>query len=125
VKIRPYDAAVIDVPPDRFEDLVGDALDGIPEALARLIDNVVVVVEEGRRSGPLLGRYEGIPLTERNAYYGTGPVMPDRVTIFRLPTLAHCRTEDEVVTQVRITVVHEIAHHFGIGDERLHALGWG
>jgi predicted Zn-dependent protease with MMP-like domain len=116
---------VIDVPPERFEELVGDALDGIPEPLARLVDNVVVVVEDGRPGGPLLGRYEGIPLTERNAWYGTGPVMPDRVTIFRLPTCAHCRTEDEVVEQVKITVVHEIAHHFGIDDARLHALGWG
>jgi predicted Zn-dependent protease with MMP-like domain len=116
---------VIDVPADRFEELVSDALDGIPEALGRLVDNVVVVVEDGRRDGPLLGRYEGIPLTERNAWYGTGPVMPDRVTVFRLPTLAHCHTEAEVVEQVKVTVVHEIAHHFGIDDARLHALGWG
>ena len=121
MKIRPYDAAVIDVPPDRFEELVGDALDGIPDALARLIDNVVVVVEDGRRNGPLLGRYEGIPLTERNAWYGTGPVMPDRMTIFRLPTSPTAAPRTRSSTQVRITVVHEIAHHFGIGDERLHA----
>jgi predicted Zn-dependent protease with MMP-like domain len=116
---------VIDVSAERFEELVGDALDGIPDGLARLVDNLVVVVEDGRRDGPLLGRYEGIPLTERNAWYGSGQVMPDRVTIFRLPTLAHCATEEQVVSQVRITVVHEIAHHFGIGDARLHALGWG
>jgi predicted Zn-dependent protease with MMP-like domain len=117
--------AVIDVPPDRFDELVGDALDAIPDELAALMDNVVVVVEEGRPDGPLLGLYEGIPLTERGDWYGSGGmVMPDRVTIFRLPTCAHCTTDDEVVEQVRVTVVHEVAHHFGIDDERLDALGW-
>jgi predicted Zn-dependent protease with MMP-like domain len=116
---------VIDVPPDRFDELVGDALDSIPDELAALMDNVAVVVEEGRADGPLLGLYEGIPLTERDAWYGSGGlVMPDRVTIFRLPTCAHCGSEDEVVEQVRVTVVHEIAHHFGIDDARLDALGW-
>ena len=117
---------MVEVDAERFEELVGEALDGIPEALGRLVDNVVVVVEDGRADGPLLGRYEGIPLTERDAWYGSGGlVMPDRVTVFRLPLCAHCDSEDEVVEQVRITVVHEIAHHFGIDDARLDALGWG
>jgi predicted Zn-dependent protease with MMP-like domain len=116
---------VIDVPPDRFEDLVGEALDGIPDELARLIDNVVVVVSDGIAGGGLLGRYDGVPLTERGAWYGAGGlVMPDRVTIFRLPICAMCATEAEVVEQVTITVVHEIAHHFGIDDHRLAELGW-
>jgi predicted Zn-dependent protease with MMP-like domain len=116
---------VIDVPVDRFEELVADALDGIPDELARLVDNVVVVVEDGAVDGTLLGRYDGIPLTERDGWYGTGDlVMPDRVTIFRRPICAMADDEAEVVRQVGITVVHEIAHHFGIDDERLHELGW-
>jgi predicted Zn-dependent protease with MMP-like domain len=116
---------VIDVPPDRFEDLVAEALDGIPDELAGLMDNVAVLVEDGRVGGGLLGRYEGVPLTERGAWYGTGALtLPDRVTIFRLPILATCHSEHEVIEQVRITVVHEIAHHFGIDDARLDELGW-
>jgi predicted Zn-dependent protease with MMP-like domain len=114
---------VIDVPRERFEDLVAEALDGIPSDLGRLMDNVAVFVQEGSPSSGLLGRYEGIPLTKRDRGY-EGMVMPDRITIFRLPILARCRTEAEVVRQVRITVVHEVGHHFGIGDKRLHELGW-
>jgi predicted Zn-dependent protease with MMP-like domain len=113
---------VLDVPLDRFEELVGEALDGIPEELARHIDNVVIRVQEDSRAG-LLGLYEGIPLTRRDTYGALA--MPDRITIYRRPILRHCRTEDEVVEQVRITVVHEVAHHFGISDARLHELGWG
>lgn len=117
---------MIDVPRERFEELVADGLDLIPDELARLVDNVVVVVEDGRADGSLLGRYDGIPLTERDGWYGTGDlVMPDRVTIFRLPLCAMADDEDEIVRQVGITVVHELAHHFGIDDERLHDLGWG
>jgi predicted Zn-dependent protease with MMP-like domain len=116
---------VIDVPPDRFEELVGEALDGIPDELARFIDNVVVLVEDGFVGSRLLGRYHGVPLTERGAWYGAGGlVMPDRVTIFRLPICAMCASEADVVDQVTITVVHEIAHHFGIDDHRLAELGW-
>jgi predicted Zn-dependent protease with MMP-like domain len=116
---------VIDVPPDRFDELVGDALDGIPEELGRLMDNVAVVVEEGSPRGGLLGRYEGVPLTARGDWYGSGHFsMPDRITIFRRPVCAMCASEREVVEQVRITVVHEVAHHFGIDDDRLDDLGW-
>ncbi len=117
---------MIDVPPDRFDELVADALDGIPEELGRLMDNVAVVIEEGSTRGRLLGRYEGVPLTARTNWYGSGRFdMPDRITIFRRSVCAMCASEDEVVEQVRITVVHEVAHHFGIGDDRLEALGWG
>jgi predicted Zn-dependent protease with MMP-like domain len=117
---------VIDVPPARFEQLVADALDTIPPELAGLLDNVAVVVEEGHAHGGLLGRYDGVPLTQRDSWYGTGDlVMPDRVTIFRLPICAMAHDEDEVVREVGITVVHELAHHFGIDDARLHELGWG
>jgi predicted Zn-dependent protease with MMP-like domain len=102
---------------------VADALDSIPEELGRLMSNVAVMVDDLSPPGRLLGLYEGIPLTSR-ADYG-GMVMPDRITIFRRTILAVCRTEAEVVEQVRRTVVHEVAHHFGIGDDRLDELGWG
>ena len=87
------------------------------------MDTVWVTVEDAHPEENLLGLYEGVPLTER-ALYG-GLAMPDRITIFRLPTLRACRSQEEVVTEVRTTVVHEIAHHFGIDDERLHELGYG
>jgi len=116
---------VIEVDPDRFDQLVGDALDGIPEELGRLMDNVAVLVEEGPQRGGLLGRYEGVPLTERDAWYGAGGLtMPDRITVFRRPICAMCTSEAEVVEQVMVTVVHEVAHHFGIDDHRLAELGW-
>jgi predicted Zn-dependent protease with MMP-like domain len=112
---------VLDLPMERFEELVGEALDGIPDELARHIDNVVIRVQDDSRAG-LLGLYEGIPLTRREQYGGM--VMPDRITIYRRPILRHSRTDAEVVHQVRVTVIHEIAHHFGISDQRLHELGW-
>ena len=109
---------------ERFEELVGDALDQVPEGLAALMDNVVVLVEdEPPQDDPeLLGFYDGTPLTERDTRYAG--VVPDRIMIFRNPTLRMCEDEDEVVDEVRITVVHEIAHHFGIDDDRLHDLGY-
>ena len=114
----------MDVPAERFEQLVADALDSLPENLGRVMDNVWVTVEDRDRGGrPLLGLYEGVPLTGREAYGGMA--MPDRITIFRLPICRSCRTEDEVVEMVRETVIHEVAHHFGISDERLDELGWG
>jgi predicted Zn-dependent protease with MMP-like domain len=114
---------MVDVPPDRFEELVADALDALPPELGALMDNVAVVVEDGSARGGLLGRYDGIPLTERDASYG-GMVMPDRITIFRRPICAMAADEADVVEQVRVTVVHEVAHHFGIDDARLDELGW-
>ena len=108
----------------RFEELVAEAIDGLPAELGRAMDNVSVFVEDRSRRGNLLGLYEGIPLTQRHSGY-SGMVMPDRITIFRQTICAACATEDEVVQQVRRTVVHEIAHHFGIDDARLTELGWG
>jgi predicted Zn-dependent protease with MMP-like domain len=110
---------------EQFEDAVSEALDRIPGDLARMMDNVVVLVEDDPPDGDsdLLGLYEGTPLTERDGWWAAGS-LPDRITIFRNPTLAACATAEEVVEEVRVTVVHEIAHHFGIGDERLHELGW-
>lgn len=112
------------VPRERFETLVADALDGIPDDLARLMENVAVFVDDGSSNGRLLGLYEGTPLTERDDGY-SGMVMPDRITVYRRPICAASRDEADVVRQVLVTVVHEIAHHFGIDDERLHELGWG
>jgi len=113
---------VIEVSPARFEELVADALDSIPPALGAMMDNVWVQVEDQKRPN-LLGLYEGVPLTRRDAGYA-GMVMPDRITIFRRPICSVCATEDQVVAQVRTTVVHEVAHHFGIDDDRLSELGW-
>ena len=109
---------------EEFEDLVAEALDEIPDELARLVDNVVFVVEDDVPPGeePLLGLYEGVPLTERGSWYAG--VLPDRITIYRNPILEICDTDDDVVEEVHITVVHEIAHHFGIDDDRLHELGY-
>lgn len=108
----------------RFEELVGDALDSIPPELSRAIDNVVVLIEPRNPDDPhLLGLYHGIALTERDSHYGGS--LPDTVTIYRDALLAVCADEEEVVEEVRITVIHEIAHYFGIDEDRLHQLGWG
>jgi predicted Zn-dependent protease with MMP-like domain len=116
---------VVDVPPDRFEELVADGLDRIPPELAERMDNVVVLVEDHPDEPGLLGRYDGVPLTERGEWYGTGELtLPDRITIFRVPLCRMCRDEAEIVEQVAVTVIHEVAHHFGIDDDRLHELGW-
>ena len=109
--------------PGRFDELVGDALDLIPAELAAAIDNVVVLVEDRNAEEPdLLGLYEGVALTERDSNYAGS--LPDTITIYRDALLEMCGSDDEVVDEVRITVIHEIAHHFGIDDDRLHELGW-
>jgi predicted Zn-dependent protease with MMP-like domain len=115
---------MVEVGVEEFEELVSDALDGLPAELAGLMDNVAIFVEDEAEDEPdLLGVYDGVPLTERTSSYVMA--MPDRIFIYRLPTLRISRDRDEVVRQVQITVVHEIAHHFGIEDERLHELGYG
>ncbi|MEU0536657.1 metallopeptidase family protein [Amycolatopsis tolypomycina] len=109
---------------ERFEELVSEALDEVPPEFARAMDNVVVLVEEFNDEAPdILGLYHGVALTERTSSYGG--VLPDRISIYRQPILAMCEDEDEVVEEVLITVVHELGHHFGIDDARLHELGWG
>jgi predicted Zn-dependent protease with MMP-like domain len=115
---------VLDVSVDDFDAAVAEALDGVPVGLTRMMDNVAVFVEdEPPAADPhLLGWYDGTPLTERGWSYGG--VLPDRIVIFRGPLLRMCESRDELVDEVRITVVHEIAHHFGIDDERLHELGY-
>ena len=116
----------MEVSPLRFEDLVAEALDGIPEELGALMDNVAVLIVDEPAEPGLLGRYDGVPLTERGeGYGGYGHLpMPDRIEIYRLPLCEMCATEEELVEQVQITVVHEVAHHFGIDDDRLDELGW-
>ena len=115
---------MIEMPRARFEELVADALDLIPPEFASAMDNVVVLVEDRDPANPtLLGLYHGVALTERTSHYGG--VLPDRITIYREPILEMCDSEPEVVEEVAITVVHEIAHHFGVDDDRLHELGWG
>jgi len=107
-----------------FEGLVADALDAVPPELMALLDNVVVLVEDRNPEEPdLLGLYDGFALTERGSDYGGA--LPDRIMIYREAICEICETEEDVVDEVTITVVHEIAHHFGIEEERLHELGWG
>jgi len=110
----------IDMEPERFDLLVDQALDDIPDELAQLVQNVVVLVED--EPDDLLGLYDGVALTERDSTMAVQ--LPDRIFIFRGPLLDFCDTEEQLVEEVRITVVHEIAHHFGIDDRRLHELGY-
>lgn len=116
-----------------FECLVADALDSLPDTILRMLDNVAVVVADEptphqvRRmrlaeDDVLLGLYEGIPLTERTSGYGA--VLPDKVTIFQRAIEERCDSEVELVDAVRHTVVHELAHHLGISDERLIEIGF-
>jgi predicted Zn-dependent protease with MMP-like domain len=115
----------VHVSQSEFDDLVVDALDQIPEPLAALMDNVVVLVEEEPppEEAGILGLYVGTPLTERDSNYTFRP--PDQVFVYRGPLLRMCRDAEELADEIAITVVHEIAHHFGIDDEQLHAWGWG
>jgi predicted Zn-dependent protease with MMP-like domain len=112
------------ITPLRFEELVGEALDTIPTELTRAMDNVVVLVDDRNADDPqLLGLYEGVALTERTSDYGG--VLPDRITVYREAILDMCADEDDVVHEVAVTVVHEVAHHFGVDEDTLHRLGWG
>jgi predicted Zn-dependent protease with MMP-like domain len=117
-------AMPVEMEPEAFEALVELALDGIPDELAVLVRNVVVLVEDDAPADDpdLLGLYDGVALTERYGDYGLE--LPDRIFVFRRPLLELCADEAELADEVRITVVHEIAHHFGIDDDRLHELGY-
>lgn len=118
--------------PEEFEQLVVQALEGLPEFFKEKLQNVEVVVSEwpteaerravGLKPGQLLfGLYQGIPLTKRTSHYSL--VLPDKITIYRMPILQICRTPERIVHQVQRTVKHELAHHFGISDDRLRQLG--
>ena len=114
---------VIDVEPARFEEMVAEALDGLPEGLGLLMQNVAVTVEHGPGPPGLLGLYEGIPLTSRTSQYAGRAAGPHH----HLPPGRSARSaapSPEVADQVRRTVIHEVAHHFGIDDDRLRELGW-
>lgn len=111
------------IPHREFEREVSKALDLLPSELSRLMDNVVVVVDDQNPEEPdLLGLYEGIPLTERDGY-GLFD-LPDRVTVYRYALCDYCDSLDQLVEEIKVTVIHEVAHHFGIDDERLDELGW-
>ena len=115
---------MVDMSSEEFGQAVSDALDDVPEDLARMMSNVAVLVEDEPPDGEdLLGLYEGTPLTERGEWWSAGS-LPDRITIFRNPILDICDSRAAVIEQVTVTVVHEIAHHFGIDEQRLHELGW-
>ncbi len=118
------DEPALDIDEAAFEELVAVALDGVPPELADLMDNVVVLIEdEPRPDEPhILGLYDGVPLTERDSHYTFRG--PDRIFIYRGPLTRMCETQEQLVDEVRITVVHEIAHHFGIDDQALHDLGY-
>lgn len=120
----------IDITMERFEDLVGEALDSVPDELAKHMENVAVVVadwptpaQQRNHTGMLLGLYEGVMLTKRGplSYQGA---MPDRITIFRGAHLRITSTEEQLKKRITTTVIHEIGHHFGISDDRLRELGW-
>jgi predicted Zn-dependent protease with MMP-like domain len=113
---------MVEVDPERFEAMVREALDGIPDELGELMSNVAVTVQHDDGPAGLLGLYRGVPLTRRSTYYAGA--LPDRITIYRQAICAVCSTDAEVVEQVRRTVIHEVGHHFGIGDSRLRELGW-
>ncbi len=102
--------------------MVASALDELPEELGRLMSNVAVTVEHNPGPPGLLGLYQGVPLTSRTTGYAA--VLPDRIIIYRQAICAYCHSEQDVADQVRRTVIHEVAHHFGIDDPRLRELGW-
>ncbi|MBI4280534.1 MAG: metallopeptidase family protein [Armatimonadetes bacterium] len=117
----------------RFERLVAEALEGIPEEIRRRMDNVEVVVEDWPTREQLasvdlgdedllFGLYEGVPLIERGIT--ASPILPDKITIFQGPLLEACETEAEITEEVRRTVVHEVAHHFGLGEDEIARLGY-
>ena len=112
----------VEVDPERFEVMVSEALDGIPAELGELMSNVAVTVQHDSGPAGLLGLYQGVPLTRRSTFYAGA--LPDRITIYRRAICAVCNSDSEVVEQVRRTVIHEVGHHFGIGDARLRELGW-
>ena len=114
----------VEIDMDRFAELVDDALDQIPAALLEKIENCVWMIEEEPEPDDpgLLGLYDGVPLSERGLDYG--PVLPDRIVIYRGPLQRMCADEDELAEQIRITVWHEVAHYFGIEDDELDELGY-
>jgi predicted Zn-dependent protease with MMP-like domain len=106
---------------DALEALVSDALRAIPDELRADMENVAIIIDDESPPGRLYGLYEGIPLTKRGTYGGGSP---DRITLFLATICQSARTQEELVQRVRVTLLHEVGHHFGIGEARLHELGW-
>lgn len=114
---------MFEISDERFDELVDEALATLPPELSKEIDNVAIIVDD-RPPGGLFGLYEGVPLTKRGGNTSYSGVMPDRITLFQSTICRVCSSEDDVQAQIRKTVLHEIAHHFGISDPRLKELGW-
>ena len=115
---------MVHVSRERFEELVGEALDQLPAEIVTMLDNVVITVDETAADGaPLLGLYHGIALTERTHSYTFA--MPDEITLYREPLMRMSRDEEELAARIAVTLIHELGHHVGIDDDRLHELGWG
>lgn len=115
---------MLDVSSEEFETLVSEGLDTLHDSMLEKLDNVIFLVEDRPEDGsPILGMYEGLALTERESY-GFGEE-PDRIILFRENLLAHCSDREHLVREIRVTLVHEIAHFYGITEERIHELGWG
>jgi predicted Zn-dependent protease with MMP-like domain len=108
---------------ERFEELAAQGLASLPASLSSVMENVAIIVEDEAQGRNLFGLYEGIPLTKRGPMSYTG-VLPDRITLYQASICRYCNNEEEVKAQVRKTVIHEVAHHFGISDPRLEELGW-
>ncbi len=118
-------SSAMELPEERFDDLVDEALSHVPAPLLDNLDNVVILVEDEPDDGSdVLGWYEGTALTERDTSYGLGH-MPDRVVLFRGPLTRMCQDEDELLDEIQITLIHELGHYHGLPEERLHELGWG
>src|ERR1700722_406614 len=114
VRMEPIDVVA-------FEALVADALEAIPDELRAEMENVAIIIDDESPPGRLYGLYEGVPLTKRGTYAGASP---DRITLFPATICQSARTAEELASRVRVTVLHEVGHHFGIGEPRLHELGW-
>jgi predicted Zn-dependent protease with MMP-like domain len=114
---------MFEMPNERFEELATGALASLPPELSVHIENLAIMVEDEAPGRSLFGLYEGIPLTRRGPMSYNG-VMPDRITLYQKTICSRCNNEDEVKAQIRKTVIHEVAHHFGISDPRLEELGW-
>jgi predicted Zn-dependent protease with MMP-like domain len=120
-----FDAGGFSLPLEEFELLVSEELDSLPDHIMNQLENLIFVVEENseNESGPLLGLYQGTSLTDRFDY-GVGE-LPDRIVLYWAEHVDSCNTVEELRQQVHVTLVHEIAHYFGIDDDHLHELGWG
>ena len=114
----------LSVSQEKFEQLVADELDRLPDDMLNGLDNVVFVIEDLPEDGSmdLLGLYDGLAVTDRGNY-GFGE-LPDRIILFREPLVAACSTLKQLKDEIHVTLVHEIAHYYGIDDEELHRLGW-